>query len=166
MRWFTLLEILIVIMVVAILSLISLKFNRGQIDQMRASNEREQRFARHSKYNTLLTNTNYLNGTKITNTTWKYDKDTKTITINTTPSDPHGTNSNTNQTNTTTTPEFTFTHNTIAENFTITKTPLTLWCRIDNNNTNTITIQTARNKSLCFTLNTKLCTRTSTTCQN
>lgn len=113
-------------MVIAILSLVSLKLNRGQIDQMRASNEREQRFARHSKYNTLLTNTNYLNGTKITSTTRTYNKDTKTITINTTPSDPHGTNSNTNQTNTTTTPEFTFTHNTIAENFTITKTPLTL----------------------------------------
>lgn len=176
MRWFTLLEILIVIMVIAILSLVSLKLNRGQIDQMRASNEREQRFARHSKYNTLLTNTNYLNGTKITSTTRTYTASNKTITIanpSTQDSTPTKKNNN-NQTNTWTDPQFTFTHNTIAENFTITKTPLTLWCTINwtnnnnsnSNNNNTITIQTARNKSLCFTLNTELCTRTSATCQN
>lgn len=76
---------LIVIMIIALLSLISLKLNRGQIDQMRASNEREQRLARHSKYNTLLTNTNYLNGTKIEQTTRTYDLEAKTITITATP---------------------------------------------------------------------------------
>lgn len=163
MRWFTLLEILIVIMVVAILSLISLKFNRGQIDQMRASNEREQRFARHSKYNTLLTNTNYLNGTKITNTIRTYTPSNKTITITATL--PATENNNTNTASTE--PQFTFTHNTIITGFTITKKPLTLWCTINTNTqNNTITLQTTRNNNLCFTLNTELCTRTSTPCTN
>ena len=69
---FTLIEILIVIVIIAILSTITLKLNRGQIDDMRAMNEREQRLSRHRKHNNLATNTNYINGSKSQVITFDY----------------------------------------------------------------------------------------------
>ena len=55
---------MVVLIVIAILSTITLQLRWGQIDDMRAMNEREQWLSWHKKFNNLSTNTNYYNQIK------------------------------------------------------------------------------------------------------
>jgi prepilin-type N-terminal cleavage/methylation domain-containing protein len=62
---FTLIELLIVISIIGILSAITLQFNRSKVKDMEAMNDREQRLSRHRKENNIITNSNFINGQKI-----------------------------------------------------------------------------------------------------
>lgn len=135
---FTLIEILIVILIIAILSTITLKLNRGQIDDMRAMNEREQRLSRHRKYNNLATNTNYINGSKSQVITFDY----------------YATGVVMNSSGIQLT--FPLINQTISWSMLITKQTLWLWCTANNNTIEFI----SQHKKSCFSLNTRLCTRT------
>ena len=135
---FTLIEMLIVIVIIAILSTVTLKLNRWQIDDMRAMNEREQRLSRHRKQNNLATNTNYINGTKTSQITFQYYSTGITISGAGWQFD------------------FPLLNQTISGSMTIIKDTLSLWCTA-----NTTTIEfISKHKQSCFNLNTRLCTRT------
>lgn len=135
---FTLLEMLIVIMIIAVLSLVSLQLNRWQIDDMRAMNEREQRLSRHRKHNTLTTNTNYINNIKSDSVTFEYTTTGVMMTSS-------GWQSS-----------FWFGLHTLSGwDLTLTKKTLSLWCEASQTTLELI----GPNKTACFTLNTHLCSR-------
>lgn len=138
---FTLIEMLIVIVIIAILSTITLKLNWWQIDDMRAMNEREQRLSWHRKHNNLATNTNYINGAKSEQISFEYYATGITM------------KSSGEQLS------FPLSNQVISWSALInkiTKDTLSLGCTA-----NTTTIEfISQHKKSCFTLNTRLCTRT------
>lgn len=136
---FTLIEMLIVLVVIGILTAVTLRLNRWQIDDMRAMNEREQRLARHRKNNTLLTNTNYMNITKITEAQFIYTNTGIILSSSWWES------------------QFSWKNNILSGNtFIITKKALALWCESDTTQIELIW----PHKTTCFTLNTHICSRT------
>ena len=135
---FTLMEMLIVIVIIAILALISLRLNWSQIWEMEAMNEREQRLSRHRKQNNLITNTNYLNNNKINEVTFQYTSTGITMTYSGWQSD------------------FMRNKQTLSGNTILTKKTLSLGCQA----TNTTIELNSKTKTSCFTLNTSLCART------
>lgn len=141
---FTLIEILIVISIIAILSLVSLRLNWWQIGEMEAMNEREQRLAWHRKQNNLITNTNYIQGKKISEVTFQYSQ--TGITMISSWGQEY----------------FPFHKQTLSWDTILTKQTLSLWCTA----TNTTIELIGKTKNTCFTLNTRLCSRTPCTSSN
>lgn len=138
-RWFTLIEMLIVMVVIAILATITLKLDWWQINDMRAMNEREQRLSWHRKNNNLITNTNYISNTKWETVIFQYNNTWITMISS-------GWES-----------QFLFKNNTFSwEQFTLTKKALSLWCE----STQTTLQFIWTNRNTCFNLNTQLCSRT------
>ena len=139
-NWFTLIELLIVIMIIGILASITLQLNRGQIGEMEALNDKENWLSRHKRENTIITNTNFMQKTKIT--TW-----IQYIYSNW--------NSNVNMIiNGINTTWYQYKNHTISWNLIITKNPLQLWCNVTIPNKIEII---SKNKVSCFTINTSLC---------
>ncbi len=144
-RWFTLLELLIVISIIAILATVSLKLNRWQIKDMEAMTDKEQRLSRHREYNMITTNTNFINSNKISAVTWIYSGGDNKAKLSFSWDNMSE--------------DYLFQHHIISWNLQITKKPLELWCTtLENKNTIELI---GPNKSSCFKLNTALCSRTS-----
>lgn len=146
-HWFTLIEILLVITIIAILSTITLRFNWSKIQQMEGVTDKEQRSSRHRQYNNLFTNTNFRNNTKTPVIIFTYTGNTILL-----------------HTGNISTPlnSFIFKHHTIQDELTIAKTWLQLWC--DAWTDIWITLLWPNNTSSCFTLDTSLCRRSQTEC--
>lgn len=142
---FTLLELLIVISIIAILTTVSLKLNRWQIKDMEAMTDKEQWISRHRKYNTIITNTNFINTNKISSATWTYSWGNTSIWL------AFSWDSNNEN--------YIFKHHIISWNLQIIKKPLELSCTTVNGNDRIELIWP--NKTSCFKLNTNLCSRTS-----
>lgn len=140
-HWFTLIELLIVMVVIAILATVTLKLNRSQIWETSAMNERENRLMRHDKHTTIATNTNYISWQKIEEIYFSYDA----TGVNLEYLDHHE--------------RFYFTHNIFSgQNFTITKSTLELGCTVQDNDNHTMTLLYWANKSKNFILDEHLCT--------
>ncbi len=138
---FTLIELLIVIIIIGILSTITLQLNRWQINDMEAMNDKEQRLSRHRTQNNILTNTNFIQGKKIsTGIVFTYSGWTTSVVQNIS----------------WTLITYPFKNHTISGNLTITKQPLSLWCTVTTPNQIALIWPT---KTTCFTLNTHLCSR-------
>lgn len=140
---FTLIEILLVIVIIAILSTITLNLSRSRIGQMEALTDKEQRIWRHRSTNNLFTTSNFRQNTKTPVISMIYSWSSISITTgqDTPPLDI-----------------FVFKHHTIAEAITLTKTWLQLWCSWWTEST-TLKLNWPNNTPSCFTLNTDLCQR-------
>lgn len=158
--WFTLIEILIVIIIISILSTVTLNINRSRISEMQALNERETRRDQHNHLNREITNTNYIDWKKISYMTFNYIDWSSVITSSWFIS----------SSDTTDTPvssvEIPLHYHTISWSLFIKKTPLSLWCTIiqEQNQTaantwNLYFIEKKSQQSFCFQLNTSLCSR-------
>lgn len=148
---FTLLELLIVIMIIGILSTITLQFNRGQINDMEAFNEKEQRLARHKNQNNIITNTNFINKQKISNGIEFIYTNTNNYIIQNISGEII---------------QYPLRNYTISWDLTITKQPLELGCTTSTPNQieliwkNNINWNNINWKNInCFTINTNLCSR-------
>ncbi len=144
-KWFTLLEVLIVISIIAILTTVSLKLNRWQIKDMEAMTDKEQRLSRHKKYNMIITNTNFINNQKISSITRTYSWWSNIVNIS---SSWNGLIE-----------QYVFNNHKISWDIQIIKQPLQLSCSTVNGKNRLELIW--KNKTSCFKLNTNLCTRTS-----
>lgn len=138
---FTLIELLIVISIIGILSVMTLQFNRSKIKDMEAMNDREQWLSRHRKENNIITNSNFINGQKIsTGIQFIYS----------------GWSTSISEVISWTTTTYKFKNHTISGNLIITKKPLELWCTVTEPNQIEIIWPT---KDTCFNINTSLCSR-------
>ena len=138
---FTLIELLIVISIIGILSAITLQFNRSKIKDMEAMNDREQWLSRHRKENNIITNSNFINGQKIsTGIQFIYS----------------GWATNISEVISWTTTNYKFKNHIISGNLIITKKPLELWCTVTEPNQIELIWPT---KDSCFSINTSLCSR-------
>lgn len=138
---FTLIELLVVISIIGILSAITLQFDRSQIKDMEAMNDREQRLSRHRKENNIITNSNFIDGQKISigiqfiYSGWATSiSEVISWTVTTYP----------------------FKNHTISWNLVIIKKPLELWCTVTQPNQIELIWPT---KNSCFKINTSLCSR-------
>lgn len=153
---FTIIEITIVLIVIGIIWLITLNRDRGQIDDMRAMNERENWLNWHKKQTTTATNTNYITSGssryKSESITFMYSNSGSNLIISLT-----GSSGWVSQL----IDSFLFTHYQLSGNsIQIQKKTLWLWCTISPANTKHITLKSINNrKDFTFTLNNKLCTR-------
>jgi prepilin-type N-terminal cleavage/methylation domain-containing protein len=136
---FTIVEILIVIIIIGILSTLTLRLNRSKIKDMEAMNDKEQRSARHKKENNILTNTNFINGKKISKVIFTYTNWSWSIIENISG----------------TLLSHKFRNHIISGNVVITKKPLELWCSTEGNKIELIWPTTVS----CFMINTALCIR-------
>lgn len=152
---FTLIEVLIVISIAGMLATMTLQLNRSRIAEMKEMNEREIRLDRHNHTNRELTNTNYIDWNKISYMIWNYkDKSSWVVWswFDVTEKEVYSKN-------------ISLSHYSFSWDIRIKKTPLSLWCEILWDNTNTsaresVNINLLSNNSerkSCFKLDTTLC---------
>lgn len=159
-KWFTLIEMLIVIAIAAILATVTLNLNWTRISEMQALNEREQWLSKHQYINRELINTTYLDWKKISYLLLNYQSWSSTISLSWFDT--------TNSENYWSQEQFNY-HLITSWSLIIKKAPLSLGCEIIPSENNTIGTTPVSNKiylehiqsqkSFCFQLNTALCSR-------